>query len=134
MLGAEHYATELSEVAEVLPLEEHTSVPGASAEIVGVFNLRGEIVPIVDLAAVMGLAPMEGEQIFYLLLLRRAGHEVALKVGQVSKIAQVKAEELCDAREALPGRDASCIKSVTRDARFRLWMWMRCWSGLVFQH
>jgi two-component system chemotaxis response regulator CheV len=55
-VGAEHYALDVSHVSEVDELGEPTPVPGAPAAIVGVHNVRGQVVPVVDVASLLGLA------------------------------------------------------------------------------
>jgi purine-binding chemotaxis protein CheW len=55
-LHADRYALELTAVREVVPQPEVTPLPGAPAPLVGVFNLRGEVVPVFDTAALLGLA------------------------------------------------------------------------------
>jgi purine-binding chemotaxis protein CheW len=55
-LAGEEYAVEILRVREILRFEEVTRVPTAPAAIRGVLNLRGSVVPVVDLAVRMGLA------------------------------------------------------------------------------
>jgi purine-binding chemotaxis protein CheW len=55
-LGAEHYALSIEHVLEVLELGELTPVPGAPATLLGLHNLRGEVLASVDLCAVLGIA------------------------------------------------------------------------------
>ncbi len=55
-LGDEHYALGLEHVHEVLELGELTPVPGSAATLLGLHNLRGEILASVDLRAVLGIA------------------------------------------------------------------------------
>jgi chemotaxis signal transduction protein len=55
-LGDEHYALGIEYVLEVLELGELTPVPGSAATVLGLHNLRGEIVASVDLRAVLGIA------------------------------------------------------------------------------
>jgi purine-binding chemotaxis protein CheW len=55
-LGAEHYALDLEHVLEVVELGDVTPVPGAGATVIGLRNLRGEILPALDLSAMLGVA------------------------------------------------------------------------------
>ena len=50
----EHYALPVADVLEVAELGEVTPVPGAGAAVLGVRNLRGQVLPVVDLATVFG--------------------------------------------------------------------------------
>jgi purine-binding chemotaxis protein CheW len=53
--GGEHYALPVERVLEVGALGEVTPVPGAPPAVIGVRNLRGQIIPVVDLAELLGL-------------------------------------------------------------------------------
>ncbi|MEM5433159.1 chemotaxis protein CheW [Cupriavidus oxalaticus] len=50
-LGADHYALDAAEVAEVLPLTRLKQVPGAPAWVAGMMERRGQPVPVIDLPA-----------------------------------------------------------------------------------
>ena len=56
-VGDESYALPVEHVVEVGEFDPPTPVPGAAREMLGVRNLRGEVLPVFDLAAVLGLAP-----------------------------------------------------------------------------
>jgi purine-binding chemotaxis protein CheW len=58
-VGGETYALPVDNVLEVGELGSLTPVPGAPNACIGVRNLRGEVVPVFDLAAVLGL-PRDG--------------------------------------------------------------------------
>jgi purine-binding chemotaxis protein CheW len=49
------YAIELVRVREVVPAPALTPLPGAPPALVGVFNLRGDVLPLFDLATLLGL-------------------------------------------------------------------------------
>jgi purine-binding chemotaxis protein CheW len=49
------YAIELVRVREVVPAPALTPLPGAPPALAGVFNLRGDVVPLFDLATLLGL-------------------------------------------------------------------------------
>jgi purine-binding chemotaxis protein CheW len=51
------YALELTTVREVVPDPEVTPLPGAPPSLLGIFNLRGEVVPLFDTAWLLGLEP-----------------------------------------------------------------------------
>jgi len=49
-LGAERYALDASRVVEVLPLVELRKIPNAPHGVAGIFNYRGQPVPVADLS------------------------------------------------------------------------------------
>lgn len=55
-LGGEEYAVSILKVKEIIEYDEHlTKVPTMPASVRGVINLRGNVVPVVDLAVKLGL-------------------------------------------------------------------------------
>src|SRR3984885_12144411 len=86
-LGTEHYALDLDHVLEVVELGEVTPVPGSAATLIGIRNLRGELLPVLDLSASLGVA---GESASRSLVVvadddRRAG----LAVDEVIDLSQL---------------------------------------------
>lgn len=55
-LGEEHYGISITAVREIVDRPDITSVPDAPPHMVGVINLRGQVVPVVDLRARLGIA------------------------------------------------------------------------------
>lgn len=58
-LGNEIFAIEVGKAREVLDFQEPTEVPQMPAEMLGVINLRGRVVPVVDLRRKFGLRDAE---------------------------------------------------------------------------
>ncbi len=61
-LGREHYALEVGRVREVLDVSPLTRVPGAGRALVGLYNLRGHVVPVWDLRVPFRLVDPEGRE------------------------------------------------------------------------
>ena len=58
-VGADRYALELTAIREVVPVPTVTPLPGAPATVLGVINLRGEVVPVLDTAALLGAGRLD---------------------------------------------------------------------------
>jgi purine-binding chemotaxis protein CheW len=63
LAGREHYAIPVDSVLEIAEHSQISEVPGAPAEVLGVRNLRGQVIPVIDLAASLGLTSSEKERI-----------------------------------------------------------------------
>lgn len=55
-VASEHYALPVEQVLEVSELGEIAPVPGAPPEVLGVRNLRGQVIPVIALATMLGLS------------------------------------------------------------------------------
>jgi purine-binding chemotaxis protein CheW len=62
-VAGEHYALPVEQVLEVADLGQIAPVPGSPPEIVGVGNLRGQVIPVIDLARMLGLSGGEPSRV-----------------------------------------------------------------------
>jgi purine-binding chemotaxis protein CheW len=84
-LAGQPFAIDVTQVREVAIFEEWTTVPLAPPHLVGVANLRGDVVPIADARAVLGLPARRGARKVPTLIVEAEGFEVALVIdGDVS--------------------------------------------------
>jgi purine-binding chemotaxis protein CheW len=90
-LGGEEYAVELSELRATQPAHGITSVPSTPPHIAGVLNVRGEIVTVLDLAAVLGLTGVRSNNP-HVLLADGPDGQVGLLVDGVLGVHEVPAE------------------------------------------
>jgi purine-binding chemotaxis protein CheW len=86
-IGAEAYAMPAEHVLEVAELGEVVVVPGAAAAILGVRNLRGEVLPVVDLGAVLGL-PRDGKP-QRLLVAEAGGRKAGFAIDEVTDVGRL---------------------------------------------
>jgi purine-binding chemotaxis protein CheW len=57
IIAGEEYALGILQVKEIIEYDTVTRVPGVPVWVRGVFNLRGSVVPVVDLSVKLGMAP-----------------------------------------------------------------------------
>jgi purine-binding chemotaxis protein CheW len=55
LVGAESYALPIGNVREIAVLGDFASLPGAPADVLGVLNLHGRVLPIIELSGVLGV-------------------------------------------------------------------------------
>lgn len=88
----EQYALPVADVLEVAELGDVTPVPGADPAVIGVRNRRGQVLPIVDLQAVLGLP--RAPALERIVIIERDGRVAGLAVETVADV-----ERLPDASE-----------------------------------
>ena len=93
-LGAEEYGVDILKVQEIRGYEKPTAIANAPAFIKGVVNLRGTIVPIVDLRIKFDLAEPKYDQFTVVIILNVAGRVVGVVVDGVSDVAGLTAEQM----------------------------------------
>ena len=93
-LAQERHAIELKEVAEVLPFAGCTPVPGSPPRFLGVINLRGELRAVLDLSRLLGCSESMNRDSGFVLVLRRTGREIGVKVDSIEELREIRTEEL----------------------------------------
>jgi purine-binding chemotaxis protein CheW len=115
-LGREHYAIETRYAREVVRLTGFTSVPSTEDFLLGVANLRGEIVPVFDLMLFFGFASQGLSDRSRVIVVGAAEVEFGIIADSVQAVMRLPATALV-ADAAFEGeRGGECIRGVTRDA------------------
>lgn len=86
-LGTDQYALDLDHVLEVVELGEVTPVPGSGATLIGLRNLRGEILPAFDLSALLGVASESAPR--SLVVVADGDRRAGLAVDEVIDLSQL---------------------------------------------
>ena len=116
-VGQEHYALPVADVREVAELGVVTPVPGAAASVLGVRNLHGDILPVVDLAAVLGLSRDAAPE--RIVVAERTGRRAGLAVDELEDVAELPESTDPTASRYLQGSvlvDAVLVATVAVDA------------------
>ena len=93
----EDYALPVTDVLEVADIGDVTPVPGAVQAVLGLKNLRGTVITVVDLAAVMDLSATQPRQ--RIVVAEEGGRHVALAVDSVVGVESVpKPSETVESR------------------------------------
>jgi purine-binding chemotaxis protein CheW len=93
-LGREEYGIEILKVQEIRGWEQPTVIANAPEFIKGVINLRGNIVPIVDMRIKFNLGEANYDQFTVVIILNIAGRVVGMVVDAVSDVIQLAGERI----------------------------------------
>ena len=93
-LGVEEYGIEILKVQEIRGYDSITQIANAPSFIKGVVNLRGVIVPIVDMRIKFGLGNVEYDQFTVVIILNVAGRVVGIVVDGVSDVLSLEPEQM----------------------------------------
>ena len=96
-LGHEEYGVEILKVQEIRSYEAPTTIANAPPFLKGVVNLRGVIVPIVDMRIKFGLGTADYNQFTVVIILNVAHRVVGMVVDSVSDVLQLSGEQIREA-------------------------------------
>ena len=111
-LGAEEYGIDILKVQEIRSYEPPTRIANAPAFIKGVVNLRGVIVPIVDLRLRLGCESAEYSALTVVIVLNVKGRVVGAVVDSVSDVLELGKDAIKPAPEMASAVDASFITGI----------------------
>ncbi len=111
-LGDVDYALPLDRVVEILRMVAITPVPESPRAVAGVIDLRGRVIPVLDLRRRLGMADRPYDLRTPILVAEHDGRVVGLVADEVVQMLPVPAEEI-DGPETL-GRPAPAVEAVAR--------------------
>ena len=82
-MAGNDYLVNLNEVAEILSIPQHTKVPGAKSWVKGLANIRGTLLPIMDLHGFLGQKPSSSLRRQRLLVVNNAGIHCGVIVDEI---------------------------------------------------
>ncbi|TLY30514.1 MAG: purine-binding chemotaxis protein CheW [Nitrospirae bacterium] len=91
-LSGELFAIDLRHIREVFEVDSVTPVPGMPRALAGVVNLRGMVVPLLDLRAMLGLS-VTGPVPKFGVVIQHGSHQMGVLVDEVPEIRTVYTDE-----------------------------------------
>jgi purine-binding chemotaxis protein CheW len=104
-LGVEEYGIDILKVQEIRGYDAVTRVSGAPDFVKGVINLRGVIVPVVDLRVKFSLGDVRYDAFTVVVILNLGGRVVGVVVDSVSDVLELATEQV------RPAPDFECLLS-----------------------
>jgi purine-binding chemotaxis protein CheW len=97
ILGDEVYGIEILKVREIIKLMDITTVPRTPDYLKGVINLRGKVIPIVDLRSKFTMPEIEHTQETCIIVVEVNKTSIGIIVDSVSEVSNINSEEIEDA-------------------------------------
>jgi len=93
-LEGEEYGVEILKVQEIIGYQGFTKVPNVPSFVKGVINLRGSVVPVVDLRIKFSMAEKEYDNFTVILILEVKGRIIGAIVDAVSDVVNLSKQEI----------------------------------------
>jgi len=117
-VDGDEYCIDIMIVKEIRGWTQATTLPHSPDFVYGLINLRGTVLPVIDLAARLGLKRTEPSSRHAIILISLEGRVVGLMVEAVSDILLVSDNEMHPTPNVMNGDAQSFVKSVlARDGR-----------------
>lgn len=111
-LGANEYGIDIMQAREIIKMEKITLIPNAPHYVEGVINLRGNVIPIIDLKRRFNLEEIDGEKNSGIIIVSVSGVDMGIMIDSVSKVVLIPDESIQDPPHMFAGIGQKYIKGV----------------------
>jgi purine-binding chemotaxis protein CheW len=111
-LGKEEYGIDINSVQEIIRATDITPVPGAPNHVRGVINLRGKIIPVVDLRTRFKLAAVDASGDQRIVVVELGEKRLGMLVDSVSQVIKLSSSIIEEIPEEATSIDENYIKGV----------------------
>ncbi len=111
-LGEEEYAIEILKVQEIIGLMTITPVPKMPDYIRGVLNLRGKIVPVMNLRTRFGLEEIEDTDETCIIVIQNKEYLMGVLVDKVSEVVDIATSEIEDVPSVGTGEQSEYLAGI----------------------
>lgn len=115
-LAGERYGIEARLIVEIGRLSDFSPLPGAPSHLIGIANLRGDILPIFDLRALLALNRRALDDMSRLVVLGRHGPEFGILADATRELTALSSAELLPPPPSVSEEARHLIRGVTKDA------------------
>jgi purine-binding chemotaxis protein CheW len=113
-LGEEDYAIPLLSVREVISVPETTPIPKAPTHFLGIMNLRGQVISVVDLRTKLKIKPLENNTEESVIIVDLDGMNLGIVVDSINKVLAFALKEINEVPEIETQVNAEYIYGVYR--------------------
>jgi len=121
-LGAEQYGLDIMSVREIIRMPELTRAPQSPAFVAGMLNLRGELLPVIDLRLRMGLPPVARDKRTRVVIVAREDGNFGLVVDAVADVLRLDSDGIQAPPAVARAEDACLVSGVSTLPSGRLLM------------
>lgn len=93
-LANEGYGLEIRHVIEIIGIQNITNVPDMPDHVIGVINLRGKVIPIIDVRLRFGLPSRDFDERTCIIVVNMGDSSVGLVVDKVSEVVSISDENI----------------------------------------
>ncbi len=110
-LGNEEYGIDIGDVREIIGIQKITEVPDMPQSIRGVINLRGKIIPVMDIRLRFSMEEKEYNERTSIIVVNIHNTDVGLIVDTVSEVLDIKKTNIESNREGGKGEENKYVKA-----------------------
>lgn len=111
-IGTEEFGVDILNVQEIIKIVQITKVPNSPLFVEGVINLRGKVIPVIDLRTRLGLQKIEHDKDTRIIVVELSKSTIGFIVDAVNEVLRIPISITEAPPEIVAGVDSEFIKSV----------------------
>jgi purine-binding chemotaxis protein CheW len=113
-LNEEAYGVDISQVREIIRMQEITRVPRAPEFIEGVINLRGKVIPVVDLRARFSMPGTERTDEHRIVVVDVDGQDIGMVVDAVTEVSRIPSDSIEPPSSVITTDDSEYLTGIVK--------------------
>ena len=105
VIGEEEYAIPILAIQEIIKPFPWTRVPQVPKYVVGVFNMRGAVIPLIDLRLKFGLSPLKQSDETRFIVMRHGEDVAGFVIDRLTMAIRIKKADIGPAPDTISGDD-----------------------------
>ncbi|WP_022663080.1 chemotaxis protein CheW [Paucidesulfovibrio longus] len=111
-LGDEQYGVEIAYVTEIVGIQKITSVPDMPEFVRGVINLRGQVIPVMDVRTRFRMPPRDYDDRTCVVVVRIGEQTIGLVVDMVNEVADIPKDQISPPPSSGVGKGSRYIQGL----------------------
>lgn len=113
-LSDQEFGIEILSVQEIRNFTTVTPIPNSPSDVQGVINLRGAVVPIIDLKMALGIGGATQDKFAVIIVVNVASKAIGLTVDAVSDVVDVKPDDIVQTPEMLTQGGRNVVQGIAK--------------------
>ncbi|MGE5484119.1 MAG: chemotaxis protein CheW [Ignavibacteriales bacterium] len=113
-IANELYGVDIAAVREIITMQRITKVPRTPDFVEGIINLRGKVIPVIDLRRRFHLGVAEEDKETRIVVVEIQGITIGMVVDRVSEVLRISSDVIEPPSPVIVGIDAEYIKAVAK--------------------
>lgn len=110
-IGKELYGTDISNVIEIIGIQEFTQLPEVNDYIKGVINLRGQVIPIINLRIRFGLEEIPFDDRTCIIIIKHFENMIGVIVDSVQEVLEISSDKIEPAPKTSKGQKGKFLSA-----------------------
>jgi purine-binding chemotaxis protein CheW len=108
-LAGEHYGVDIATVREIIQMQAITRIPGSESYVEGLINLRGVVIPVIDLRKRFGFPEAEKDKDTRIIVIHCHQQDIGMIVDSVTEVLRITSDSVEPTSSVIMNGDANYL-------------------------